>query len=220
MVTAFLASALLLAAEGPSSAAFDAENNSQANPNKARLIAHIERDMSAALRREAGAQPADRAAAIQRLCELHAEMVSDSRYSTSDALKSYRAKVWSRLTRIKQQLQREIARESGKPAPDQASEEPLRMLAASLASTLSLADQAAGGPGGLLARGGAAQIESNAQSLIELIERTIDPDFWDVNGGPGTIVYYPNLQCLVIRATGEVHGKIGGVLGGARDAGR
>jgi hypothetical protein len=51
-----------------------------------------------------------------------------------------------------------------------------------------------------------------------LIERTINPDFWDVNGGPGTIMYYPNLQCLVIRATGEVHEKIGGVVGGVRRA--
>jgi hypothetical protein len=94
------------------------------------------------------------------------------------------------------------------------------MPAASMASALAVADIAGGAPTGLLARGGAAQTVSNAQSLIELIERTIEPDFWDVNGGPGAIVYYPPLQCLVIRATSEVHGKIGGVLGGVRDAGK
>jgi hypothetical protein len=146
--------------------------------------------------------------------------VSDPRYATSDTLKGYRAKLWSRLTKIKQELRRDVAKEIGRPAADPAREEAMRLSAASMAGALSLADSAGGAPTGLLARGGAAQIESNAQGLIELIERTIDPDFWDVNGGPGTIMYYPNLQCLVIRATSEVHGKIGGALGGVRDAGR
>ncbi len=211
MVTAFLAGALLLAAESPA----------QAGATQLRPLAQIEREMSAALKQEASAKPGgDRAAAIRSLCNLHASMVSDERHGTSDTLKTYRAKIWSRLTRVKQDLRRELAREQGKPAAGGDAEAQMRMPAASLASALALADFSSGAPTGLLARGGAAQTVSNAESLIELIERTIDPDFWDVNGGPGTIMYYPNLQCLVIRATSEVHGKIGGVVGGVRDAGR
>jgi hypothetical protein len=219
MITAFLAGALLLAAEGSPPVTDSVVSEQEAIPSSPRLIAEIERDMTAALRQEAVAR-SQRGAAVQRLCEIHAAIVSDPRYATSDTLKSYRAKLWSRLTKVKQDLRRDVARDTGKPAADPASEQAMRLSAASMADALSLADSAAGAPTGLLARGGAAQIESNAQALIELIERTIDPDFWDVNGGPGTIFYYPNLQCLVIRATGEVHGKIGGVLGGVRDAGR
>jgi hypothetical protein len=207
MVTAFLAGTLLLAAEA-------------ASDDQPRPLAQIERDVSAALKQEATAKnQAARAAAVQALCDLHATIVSDERHATSDTLKSYRARLWSRLTRVKRELYNEAARQTGHQS-DQQVESQMRMPAASMASALVLADISGGGPTGLLARGGAAQTASNAQSLIELIERTIDPDFWDVNGGPGAIVYYAPLQCLVIRATSEVHGKIGGVLGGVRDAGR
>jgi hypothetical protein len=209
MVTALLAGVLLLAAD-PSTTASESP----------RPLVQIERDVSAALKQEATAKDrTGRAAAIQALCDLHESIVSDQRHAVSDTLKSYRVKLWSRLTRVKRELRSEAARAAGKPA-DQQAEAQVRMPAASLASTLALADFAGGAPTGLLARGGAAQTASNAQSLIELIERTIDPDFWDVNGGPGAIVYYPPLQCLVIRATSEVHGKIGGAIGGVRDAGR
>ena len=68
------------------------------------------------------------------------------------------------------------------------------------------------------ASGGGAAPDSSAE-LIELIERTISPDHWDTNGGPGSIVYYQPLQVLVIRASGEVHGRVGGLVGGLRAAG-
>jgi len=57
-------------------------------------------------------------------------------------------------------------------------------------------------------------------SLVALIERTIAPEFWDTNGGPGSIVYYQPLMCLVVRATSEIHHLIGGATGALRAAGR
>ena len=221
MLTAFLAGALLLAAESDSPAGAIPADQQSEGIKKDRLIAEIERDVAAALREEAAADgKAQRGASIQRLCDVHAAIVSDPRYATSDTLKTYRAKVWSRLSKIKQELRRHVARNEDRAVADPSLEQEMRMSAASMSSALSLADAASGAPTGFLARGGAAQTASNAQALIELIERTIDPDFWDVNGGPGTIMYYPNLQCLVIRATGQVHEKIGGAVGGLRDAGR
>jgi hypothetical protein len=53
-----------------------------------------------------------------------------------------------------------------------------------------------------------------------LIERTICPEFWDVNGGPGTIYYYYPLRVIAVRATSEVHHRIGGTLTDLRDAGK
>ena len=53
---------------------------------------------------------------------------------------------------------------------------------------------------------------SRAQELIELIQNTIAPESWKVNGGNGSISYYAPLKVLVIRQSGEVHHQIGGAL--------
>ena len=82
------------------------------------------------------------------------------------------------------------------------------MVAAdSLATSLSLLDKSQGGPARLMAFGGGPGPIDWGPDLVDLIERTINPAFWDVVGGPGSIVYYRPLQCLVVRATAEVHGQ-------------
>lgn len=58
------------------------------------------------------------------------------------------------------------------------------------------------------APGGGAEEEGEA--LVELIRRTIAPDSWDVNGGPGSITYFRPLKVLVVRQTGEIHWLLGG----------
>ena len=58
---------------------------------------------------------------------------------------------------------------------------------------------------------GPAEIR-NAMQLINLIQATIEPDSWDVNGGKGSIQFYSPLNVLVIRNTSEVHGSVGGGL--------
>jgi hypothetical protein len=185
------------------------------------------RQISDLFKREAGAKDsASRAAAIRQMCELHGELVADSRYEISDTLQQYRARLWSRLIKVKSELKRQLAKDASETQAladvevlEQA--DPLSVAVAdSLAQTLALADQSQGGPGALLAFGGRAGPPDHGRELVELIERTINPAFWDVVGGPGTIVYYRPLQCLVVRATSEVHGNVGGVLGGLRDAGR
>ncbi|HEX4588641.1 MAG TPA: hypothetical protein VH120_01850 [Gemmataceae bacterium] len=45
----------------------------------------------------------------------------------------------------------------------------------------------------------------NVQSLIDLIVSTIDPESWDVRGGPGTIRYYAPTRSIVVRQSQEVH---------------
>jgi hypothetical protein len=188
-----------------------------------RPLHEIQNQLSDALRREAAANdPSAKAAAIRALCQLHGEIVHDERYATSDKLKEYRARLWSRLTKIKAELKQQLAK-GGKADKDAleaaallAAADPLAVAAAdSLAASLALLDQTQGGPGYLLALGGGA-VPNTGQDLVDLIERTINPAFWDVAGGPGVIVYYAPLQCLVVRATAEVHGRIGGVIGDLR----
>jgi hypothetical protein len=168
---------------------------------------------------------ATRAAAACALCELHGQIVRDPRYATSDALKEYRGRLWSRLTKIKGELKQQLGRNKATRstlddlAILEAADSASVSAADSLAESLAILDQTQGGPGQLLAFGGAAVRTDWGPELVDLIERTINPSFWDVVGGPGTIVYYRPLQCLVVRATAEVHGNVGGVIGNLRRAG-
>src|SRR5690606_36981616 len=66
-------------------------------------------------------------------------------------------------------------------------------------------------------RGGGA-VRDYGETLVELIQNTISPEHWDVNGGPGSIVYWPNLHVLVVRDSGEEHGRVGGLFDGLRGA--
>ena len=60
--------------------------------------------------------------------------------------------------------------------------------------------------------GGGRGANARAVELIELIQTTIAPDTWDVNGGNGSIRYYSPVHALVVRQTGEVHHQIGEAL--------
>lgn len=193
----------------------------------------LSRDTSAAMRREAVAEDfAERAQAIQGLCELHRTLLTDPRYERVDLLKDLRGRVYSRLRRAQAELKRELPdRESARgserrdsemlAAAQKAAEHDQAALAAadSLAGSLAVLDAAVGGPNSLVGHGGRA-VPDHGQALVDLIERTINPAFWDTNGGPGAIVYFQPLQCLVVRASGEVHERLGGVVGGLRAAGR
>jgi hypothetical protein len=70
--------------------------------------------------------------------------------------------------------------------------------------------------GGMMAGGpfgGAGQFTGDyGPELVDLIQRTIAPQTWDVNGGLGTIYYWRPGRALVVRQTGNVHDQIGGLL--------
>jgi hypothetical protein len=193
-----------------------------AKSNEPRPFHAIHSEISDLLKREAQAKdPATRAPIVRRMCELHGEIVADSRLADSDTLQKYRTNLWSRLRRVQADLKKQLARSPDKDDQQAALADPAAVAAAdSLAASLSLLDASQGGPGYLMGFGGRAGPADHGPELVDLIERTINPAFWDTNGGPGTIVYYAPLKCLVVRATSEIHGNVGGILGGLRDAGR
>ncbi len=186
----------------------------------------IQGEISDLLKREAQAkEPSARSAIVQRMCALHGEILRDERYATSDTLADYRIRLWSRLRRVQADLKRQLARtdtrdEAPSAPASEAADELTRAVAESLATSLSMLDQSQGGPGYLMGFGGRAVPPDFGQDLVDLIEQTINPAFWDTNGGPGTIVYYAPLRCIVVRATSEVHGNVGGLVGGLRAAGK
>ena len=184
--------------------ASDAADRSQA---QLRPFHEIERELRETMLRESQAKNvAARVGAIVDLTLLYRDLVQDMRLETSDTLKGYKAKLWSRLKRIERELERELARGGGRPRDKQHS--PAESLAGAGTAVNSeirgaqLVTEAAGG--GALADYG--------DDLVEIIQATISQSFWDVNGGPGTIVYYRRLQALVVRATADVHHDIGGLF--------
>jgi hypothetical protein len=214
-----------------------ADKSSAAAKEEPRPFHAIQAEISDLLKREAQAKtPANRSEIVQRMCALHREILRDERYTTSDTLADYRIRLWSRLRRVQAELKRQLARSGNKSdraaAADEGTLAPpdeLSLAAAeSLATSLSMLDQSQGGPGFLMgsagsahgAFGGGAGSGDWGDELVDLIEQTINPAFWDVNGGPGTIVYYAPLRCIVVRATSEMHGSVGGILGGLRAAGK
>lgn len=66
--------------------------------------------------------------------------------------------------------------------------------------------------GSPLASAAGPETVARANQLIRLIQSTVCPESWDVNGGKGSIGFYEPLNVLVVRASAEVHGQVGGTL--------
>ena len=61
--------------------------------------------------------------------------------------------------------------------------------------------------------------EKEGEELVELIQKTICIDTWEINGGNGTIYYYGPTKSLVVNQTAEVHEEISALLEQLRRAG-
>jgi hypothetical protein len=205
-------------------------------PAVQRRYHEISRDIQDAMRRDAfGKSVEERAPAIREMAALYTELRLDPRLESSDTLQQYKTKLWSRLTRVKRDLERQMQRQakaagSNTPSPlnvpggGLSSAEVADGASETLAAQLALVSYSMGGPAQVLsasggAFGGGMGPADFGPDLVDLIERTINPQFWDTVGGPGTIYYYAPLRVLVVRATSEVHENVGGLLGGLRAAG-
>jgi hypothetical protein len=172
----------------------------------------LNRSMRKLLRREAVTDdPQSWRDAVVKLVMLYAGITRDERLATSRTLEGYRVKLRRRLLDISERLEREERIEQRSRL--RGANKSRRSGAAAVSAASSLGNKRpAGGTNAAAAaagaRGGAAVDYGNV--LVELIQRTISPEFWDVNGGPGTIVYYRQWHALVIRATPEIHRRIGG----------
>jgi hypothetical protein len=219
LLSIFLLAGQTYASTGPSSSA------TAGTPP--RRLAEIDRAMWAAIRAEAAAETdAEQLEAVRSMAEIYGQILTDPRFATSETLQSHRARLWSRMTRIQRDMQRRLQRERRHQDSDYSPEQQQVVEAAtrSLAEQTALLGYTMGGPPYVLlqsggAMGGAA-VQDHAQELINLIQRTIKPDFWDTAGGPGSMFYYRPLMALVVSATSEVHGHVGGLLEALRRAGQ
>lgn len=151
------------------------------------------------LQREATAEgPDQRAAAIRDLSKMYVALARDEEMAVA-ARKRLKAKMYTRLISIQDDLKANISRHERDVDGDWTQYPTQESLAEEAQTT----------------RGGGA-VRDYGETLVELIQATISPEHWDVNGGPGSIVYYPNLKVLVVRASGDAHGHVGGLFGGLR----
>ena len=100
-------------------AAADTSNVADQRPNvktvEPRRYSEINADIRDALRDEALAETMqERASAIRQVALLYRELVKDPRLETSDTLKKYKAKLWSRMTHVKKDLQQQLDRDAKK----------------------------------------------------------------------------------------------------------
>jgi hypothetical protein len=194
------------------------------------------------LHRANAAKGADRVSAVAALVDLFRELGKDQQLPPPERQR-LGVEIRSRLLRFAAQFQHEIVRATQRSAADSegiagadAALDDLKNLVDVIRKNVGPEDwvlaQRIGAPGGAgqagvgvgaQAGGGSAsgsaldqQAEANGQALVELIQDTIAPNTWDIRGGPGSIVYFNPLRCLVVRQTGEGHDALGDLLGGVR----
>ena len=179
----------------------------------------------AALRRWARPADADAQKAAREFLALYSELQADDQLARSQK-EQLRIQLRSRLGQLSDQISAQIVRQkrlanSPRPKSVGAPDQKAGPLAQQWGGGMGGAGRMMGaggmgmGLGGGLGQGGFGGQwgpEDRGQELVDLIQRVIAPQSWDINGGPGSIYYWSPGRALVIRQTQEVHEEIGGVL--------
>jgi hypothetical protein len=132
--------------------------------------------------------------------------MTDQRLLTSPTLNNYRVKVRARLLKILQSMEYAARHKTSNKYYSHS-----YSLLDTLQQHLQSSSHALGGANRMLQGNAGQGVQDYGPALVNLIKTTISPEFWDISGGPGVIVYYPPLRLLVIRATSEIHYQIGGL---------
>jgi hypothetical protein len=200
-------------------------------------------EVRAALQHSLNVSKDNRQSAVNRLVALHNELAATQSEIGPRERARLRSQLDARLRRLSAIISRQIRADAlDAQPPANASKPPAAAAPASVHKpsadeVLAQRFAALAGPGArLLAQAGfpgaggfgagagmgaapnaaAAQPPDNGQALVDLIQRTIEPASWDINGGPGSIVYFRPRQVLVVRNRSEVHEQLQDVVRGLR----
>lgn len=169
-----------------------------------RTTGEVRTELSRLLAAERSAETiATRQAIILEMTKLYCEVAADPRLPDNETLDKHRVKLRARLIDLRDEFKRRVAHQK-KTTRD---ETPGTQKSETTAQATS---GAAGG----------ANVADNASQLIAVIESTIAPESWESRGGPGVIRYYAAVHALVVRATADVHGELGGLVDALREVGR
>lgn len=178
-----------------------------------------------ALRRWARADGKQAEPAARELLLLYGELQADDELARSQSLE-LRTKLRSRLFKLSEQITKRVAIEKRLAKNRQPKSVDAAVLGNGVLAQVGgfggaggiampgFAGAGFGGPGlggGMMGGGGPYGFDHGPE-LVDLIQQTISPQTWDVNGGLGVIYYWRPGRAMVIRQTGEVHRQIGGLL--------
>jgi hypothetical protein len=164
-----------------------------------RAVSKLMRDAATATRDQ------QRYAALESLCDAYVAIRLHPGYEGSEILRGEAAKVRRRLItesdRVSEQLKRNGVE---KPATLSALVDEA-LLESATNNGNEHANDAIQVSEVVQNKRGGAPIADEAWALVELIQRTVHPDFWELTGGPGSIRYFAIKRVLVVRATTQVH---------------
>ena len=139
-----------------------------------------------------------------RIAEFAQQLSADPRFEKSPTLQQTRGRLHARLRAIKQRTiaqQRKTKRRPEKIEKIEVKREVLAQL-----------NQAVNAMGNQNANANQNFPPDYGPLLVELIQRTISPNSWDVNGGPSTIRYWRPGMALVVRAPQDLHHEVAPLL--------
>lgn len=151
--------------------------------------------------------------AVSALCDLYVILRRDPRYATSSMLQGDAVKVRRRLISVSKRRMNQLER-SGIPKPAGLSAAVDQAVRRAVEASLSQQESGAetDDDEGTDRAFAPAALGASPWQLIELIQRVVAPDLWDVRGGSSTIQYFAMRRVLVVRATTEVHEQIRDLL--------
>ena len=222
----FLAMAVAASAAEPSGAVSNTPVVQPAEQVQVLTSYELRKAVRGALRREAVETGEKQHTAVRDLVRLYKQLQADKKIAPNDR-ERLRIKVRSRLMTFARETsaatakRKRIQRGRERRANRGRKAKPARPATIGLSDPARhiLAQQVGGLAGGLGGAGGAAAggLKDDGEELVELIQTVISPGHWEVNGGPGSIVYYRGLHVLIVRASDDVHGKLGNVLDNLRE---
>jgi hypothetical protein len=151
--------------------------------------------------------------------DLYREMAAHPKRDQSALLVKLGLRVRSRLKEVSVQIERRYSQlgrnDKKKQSPSTLEVPETNVLAQQVAVQAGGAFGQAAQPAALA---GAEAILDYGPELVDVIQQTISPATWNINGGIGAVVYFAPRRALVVSAPEAVHDKIDGVLGQLRAA--
>ena len=191
---------------------------------KPRKPAELRKAVSDAMRAESSTKaPPDHEKTVRQLMLVYLELEQDQNLTHDERLELH-TEVRSRLQSIETSLRAKLANndrtakgtaaaKSNSPASVDGAAMNVAVLAQQVAGAgAAIANPPVANPGVI----GRLQSPDYGQDLVDLIHNVIAPRTWDVNGGPGSVVYFRNFRVLVVRAPSEVQTQVGDMLGQLR----
>jgi hypothetical protein len=191
--------------------------------------AELSRATHDALRRWAKVSDQQAPAAARELLTLYRELQADRELRASER-EQLRLRVRGRLANLIPQINRRTAQEkrlvhNARPASHaETLPQPILaqwglpagggMMGGMMPGVMGMPGMMGAGPAGTPAN------DDAGPELVELIRKTIAPQSWDVNGGPGSIYYWRPGRAMVVTNSSEVHERIADLLDQLERAGR